>query len=127
MHLLADASTRLDENESVKALGPEPGPVHPRFVGPGRRPYGEHETTAIAVPVKHRSAAMTRCSSRSTAYITAADSTFAASTTTNATILSDEYAATLVDGEPEGWSFTGAFVGLWVQDLGAEGGYTDFD
>ena len=45
----------------------------------------------------------------------------------DATILSDEYAATLVDGEPEGWGFTGAFVGLWVQDLGAEGGYADFD
>jgi xylan 1,4-beta-xylosidase len=25
------------------------------------------------------------------------------------------------------WGFTGAFVGLWVQDLGAEGGYADFD
>lgn len=45
----------------------------------------------------------------------------------DATILSDEYAATIVDGEPEGWGFTGAFVGLWVQDLGAEGGYADFD
>jgi xylan 1,4-beta-xylosidase len=45
----------------------------------------------------------------------------------DATILSDEYAATVVDGEPEAWGFTGAFVGLWVQDLGADGGYADFD
>jgi xylan 1,4-beta-xylosidase len=43
------------------------------------------------------------------------------------TILSDEHAAHVVDGEPAGWGFTGAFVGLWVQDLGAEGGYADFD
>jgi xylan 1,4-beta-xylosidase len=45
----------------------------------------------------------------------------------DATILSDEHAATIVDGEPEAWGFTGAFVGLWVQDLGADGGYADFD
>ncbi|MGK5683850.1 glycoside hydrolase family 43 protein [Actinoplanes sp. URMC 104] len=45
----------------------------------------------------------------------------------DATTLSDEYAATIVPGEPEAWGFTGAFVGLWVQDLGAEGGYADFD
>lgn len=45
----------------------------------------------------------------------------------DATILSDEHAAHLVDGEPEAWGFTGAFVGLWVQDLGADGGYADFD
>jgi xylan 1,4-beta-xylosidase len=45
----------------------------------------------------------------------------------DATILSDEYAATVVAGEPEAWGFTGAFLGLWVQDLGAEGGYADFD
>ncbi|WP_249998423.1 glycoside hydrolase family 43 protein [Actinoplanes sp. M2I2] len=45
----------------------------------------------------------------------------------DATTLSDEYAATMVPGEPEAWGFTGAFVGLWVQDLGAEGGYADFD
>ncbi|HEY3686987.1 MAG TPA: glycoside hydrolase family 43 protein [Streptosporangiaceae bacterium] len=45
----------------------------------------------------------------------------------DATILSDEYA--LVpgpDGVPETWGFTGAFVGLWVQDLGADRGYADF-
>lgn len=45
----------------------------------------------------------------------------------DATILSDEHAARVVDGEPEAWGFTGAFVGLWVQDLGADGGYADFD
>jgi xylan 1,4-beta-xylosidase len=45
----------------------------------------------------------------------------------DATILSDEHAARIVAGEPEGWGFTGAFVGLWVQDLGAEQGYADFD
>ncbi|GIF00494.1 glycoside hydrolase family 43 protein [Paractinoplanes rishiriensis] len=45
----------------------------------------------------------------------------------DATTLSDEYAANVADGEPEAWGFTGAFVGLWVQDLGAEGGYADFD
>ena len=45
----------------------------------------------------------------------------------DATTLSDEYAAKVVAGEPEAWGFTGAFVGLWVQDLGAEGGYADFD
>ncbi|MEU4419676.1 glycoside hydrolase family 43 protein [Actinoplanes sp. NPDC024001] len=47
--------------------------------------------------------------------------------TFDATTLSDEYAATIVPGEPEAWGFTGAFVGLWVQDLGAEGGYADVD
>jgi xylan 1,4-beta-xylosidase len=45
----------------------------------------------------------------------------------DATTLSDEYAATKTEGEPEVWGFTGAFAGLWVQDLGAEGGYADFD
>ena len=45
----------------------------------------------------------------------------------DATTLSDEYAARVVAGEPEVWGFTGAFVGMWVQDLGAEGGYADFD
>jgi xylan 1,4-beta-xylosidase len=45
----------------------------------------------------------------------------------DATILSDEYAARIVDGEPAAWGFTGAFVGLWVQDIGADGGYADFD
>jgi xylan 1,4-beta-xylosidase len=45
----------------------------------------------------------------------------------DATTLSDEYAARVVAGEPEAWGFTGAFVGMWVQDLGAEGGYADFD
>lgn len=45
----------------------------------------------------------------------------------DATTLSDEYAATVVNGEPDAWGFTGAFVGLWVQDLGREGAYADFD
>ncbi|MBF9130536.1 glycoside hydrolase family 43 protein [Plantactinospora sp. S1510] len=45
----------------------------------------------------------------------------------DATILSDEYASILVEGEPDAWGFTGAFVGLWVQDLGADGGFADFD
>jgi xylan 1,4-beta-xylosidase len=45
----------------------------------------------------------------------------------DATTLSDEYAAQVADGEPAAWGFTGAFVGLWVQDLGAEGAYADFD
>ncbi len=45
----------------------------------------------------------------------------------DATILSDEHAAVVIDGEPAAWGFTGAFLGLWVQDLGADGGYADFD
>ncbi|MBL7259865.1 glycoside hydrolase family 43 protein [Paractinoplanes lichenicola] len=45
----------------------------------------------------------------------------------DATTLSDEYAARVIDGEPAAWGFTGAFVGLWVQDLGREGAYADFD
>nr|MDT0659028.1 glycoside hydrolase family 43 protein [Micromonospora sp. DSM 115978] len=45
----------------------------------------------------------------------------------DATILSDEHAAQFASGEPEAWGFTGAFAGLWVQDLGADGGYADFD
>ena len=32
-----------------------------------------------------------------------------------------------IDGEPAAWGFTGAFAGLWVQDLGREGAYADFD
>ncbi|MFI6761597.1 glycoside hydrolase family 43 protein [Micromonospora sp. NPDC050417] len=45
----------------------------------------------------------------------------------DATTLSDEHAAIVVDGEPAAWGFTGAFLGLWVQDLGADGAYADFD
>ncbi|MBB2947047.1 xylan 1,4-beta-xylosidase [Actinoplanes lutulentus] len=48
-------------------------------------------------------------------------------TTFDATTLSDEYAATMAPGEPEAWGFTGAFAGLWVQDLGAQGCHADFD
>jgi xylan 1,4-beta-xylosidase len=45
----------------------------------------------------------------------------------DATILSDEHAARIVEGEPEAWGFTGAFAGLWVQDIGADGAYADFE
>jgi xylan 1,4-beta-xylosidase len=45
----------------------------------------------------------------------------------DATTLSDEYAAQVINGEPAAWGFTGAFTGLWVQDLGREGAYADFD
>jgi xylan 1,4-beta-xylosidase len=48
----------------------------------------------------------------------------------DATILSDEHAARRAGNEPnepEAWGFTGAFVGLWTQDLGADGGLADFD
>jgi xylan 1,4-beta-xylosidase len=45
----------------------------------------------------------------------------------DATVLSDEHAAVVTDGEPAAWGFTGAFLGLWVQDLGADGVYADFD
>ncbi|MEV4845990.1 glycoside hydrolase family 43 protein [Micromonospora matsumotoense] len=45
----------------------------------------------------------------------------------DATILSDEHAALIIDGEPAAWGFTGAFLGLWVQDLGGDGGHADFD
>jgi len=47
--------------------------------------------------------------------------------TLDAAILSDEHAALVVDGEPAAWGFTGAHLGLWVQDLGADGVYADFD
>lgn len=43
------------------------------------------------------------------------------------TILSDEYATRAVGGEPLAWGFTGAFVGIWVQDLGSDGGFADID
>lgn len=45
----------------------------------------------------------------------------------DATILSDEHAALIIDGEPAAWGFTGAFLGLWVQDLGGDGVHADFD
>ncbi|MEW2522846.1 hypothetical protein [Actinacidiphila alni] len=47
----------------------------------------------------------------------------------NATILSDEYAGEKqpTDGRDASPAFTGAFLGLWVQDIGAEGVYADFD
>jgi xylan 1,4-beta-xylosidase len=47
----------------------------------------------------------------------------------DATILSDEYAGekTPPDGRDASPAFTGAFLGLWVQDIGQDGGYADFD
>ncbi|MEJ3749715.1 glycoside hydrolase family 43 protein [Actinomycetes bacterium KLBMP 9797] len=39
----------------------------------------------------------------------------------DATTLSDEYADEIVDGQVRSFGFTGAFVGLWVQDLSNEG------
>ena len=46
----------------------------------------------------------------------------------DATILSDEYAGEKnAPAEREGSpAFTGGFLGLWVHDLGADGGYADF-
>jgi xylan 1,4-beta-xylosidase len=45
----------------------------------------------------------------------------------DATVLSDEHATWVESGLVHGFGFTGAFVGLWVQDLAAEGGHADFD
>jgi xylan 1,4-beta-xylosidase len=46
----------------------------------------------------------------------------------DATILSDDHATRAGrDDELAAAGFTGAFVGLWVQDLGADGGHADFD
>jgi xylan 1,4-beta-xylosidase len=45
----------------------------------------------------------------------------------DATILSDEHATWIEPGLVHAFGFTGAFVGLWVQDLAAEGGFADFD
>ncbi|MGW4791494.1 glycoside hydrolase family 43 protein [Nonomuraea sp. NPDC004297] len=39
----------------------------------------------------------------------------------DATILSDEHADEIIDGQVRSFGFTGAFVGLWVQDLAGEG------
>lgn len=39
----------------------------------------------------------------------------------DATILSDEYADEIIEGQVRSFGFTGAFVGLWVQDLAGEG------
>lgn len=48
--------------------------------------------------------------------------------TLDATILSDEHAAGAQagDGNVESPAFTGTFLGLWVQDIGAEGAWADF-
>ncbi|MFJ5643588.1 glycoside hydrolase family 43 protein [Streptomyces sp. NPDC093223] len=47
----------------------------------------------------------------------------------DATILSDEYAGEkeAPDGRAASPAFTGAFLGLWVQDIGADGAFADFD
>ncbi|WP_043627559.1 glycoside hydrolase family 43 protein [Nonomuraea candida] len=45
----------------------------------------------------------------------------------DATILSDEHADEIVDGLVRSFGFTGAFVGLWVQDLAGEGGRAVFE
>ncbi|MCH7229821.1 family 43 glycosylhydrolase [Glycomyces sp. L485] len=45
----------------------------------------------------------------------------------DATILSDEYGTVVSDGMLHAFGFTGAFVGLWVQDLADEGGHADFE
>jgi xylan 1,4-beta-xylosidase len=45
----------------------------------------------------------------------------------DATILSDENADEFVDGQVRVFGFTGAFLGLWVQDLSAEGCHAEFD
>ncbi|GAA3764893.1 glycoside hydrolase family 43 protein [Salinactinospora qingdaonensis] len=45
----------------------------------------------------------------------------------DATILSDDYAEEEHDGDVSAPGFTGAFLGLWVQDLTGTGRYADFD
>lgn len=44
----------------------------------------------------------------------------------DATTLSDENADDIVDGQVRGFGFTGAFVGLWVQDLSNNGIVAEF-
>ncbi|MES0836924.1 family 43 glycosylhydrolase [Nocardiopsis tropica] len=45
----------------------------------------------------------------------------------DATVLSDEHAEEIEDGGLRTMGFTGAFVGLWVWDLGGQGLHADFD
>ncbi|MFC4113113.1 glycoside hydrolase family 43 protein [Nonomuraea zeae] len=45
----------------------------------------------------------------------------------DATILSDEHADEILDGQIRAFGCTGAFVGLWVQDLAGEGCRATFD
>ena len=45
----------------------------------------------------------------------------------DATILSDEHATWVEPGRLHAFGFTGAFVGLWAQDLAAEDAHADFD
>jgi xylan 1,4-beta-xylosidase len=44
----------------------------------------------------------------------------------DATILSDEYADEIIDGQVKVLGFTGAMLGLWVQDLDGSGVVADF-
>ncbi|WP_336204394.1 hypothetical protein [Nonomuraea sp. LPB2021202275-12-8] len=45
----------------------------------------------------------------------------------DATILSDEHADEVIGGLVRAFGFTGAFVGLWVQDIAGEGCRATFD
>lgn len=45
----------------------------------------------------------------------------------DATVLSDEHADEIIDGQVRAFGFTGAFLGLWVQDLAGEGCHADFE
>jgi xylan 1,4-beta-xylosidase len=45
----------------------------------------------------------------------------------DATVLSDEHAEEMENGQIQSLGFTGAFVGLWVWDLTGHGHYADFD
>ncbi|MGW0857594.1 family 43 glycosylhydrolase [Streptomyces sp. NPDC002690] len=45
----------------------------------------------------------------------------------DATVLSDEHAEDVQDGQVRAMGFTGAFVGMWVWDLSGQGRYADYD
>jgi xylan 1,4-beta-xylosidase len=45
----------------------------------------------------------------------------------DATVLSDEHADEIIDGQVRAFGFTGAMIGLWVQDTAGEGTFADFD
>jgi xylan 1,4-beta-xylosidase len=47
--------------------------------------------------------------------------------TLDATVLSDEHAEEMENGQIQSLGFTGAFVGLWVWDLTGHGHHADFD
>ncbi|GGK91771.1 glycoside hydrolase family 43 protein [Mangrovihabitans endophyticus] len=44
----------------------------------------------------------------------------------DATVLSDEHATEVAGGQPQVWGFTGAFLGVWCQDLTGGGRHADF-